>query len=85
MAAAGGCRIQPQSGYIIIKEHWAQNGFANTDLHFQLKQHGIDKVIVIGLLANTCIEATGRGTRLPRNHGEGRNRSFLRGPDARSS
>jgi nicotinamidase-related amidase len=42
------------------KEHWAQNGFANTDPDFQLKQHGIDRVIVIGLPANTCIESTGR-------------------------
>jgi nicotinamidase-related amidase len=50
----------PQSGDVIIKEHWAQNGFATTDLDFQLKQHGIDRVIVIGLLANTCIEATSR-------------------------
>ncbi|MES2626152.1 MAG: isochorismatase family cysteine hydrolase [Pseudomonadota bacterium] len=50
----------PQAGDIVIKEHWAQNGFANTDLDFQLKQHGIGKVIVIGLLANTCIEATSR-------------------------
>ena len=50
----------PQAGDIIIKEHWAQNGFANTGLDFHLKQHGISKVIVIGLLANTCIEATGR-------------------------
>lgn len=50
----------PQAGDIIIKEHWAQNGFAGTDLDFQLKQHGIDKVIMTGMLANTCIEATGR-------------------------
>jgi len=50
----------PQPNDIIIKEHWAQNGFANTDLDFQLKQHGIDRVIVVGMLANTCIEATGR-------------------------
>jgi len=50
----------PQSGEIVIKEHWAQIGFANTDLDFQLKQHGIAKVILIGLLANTCIESTGR-------------------------
>jgi nicotinamidase-related amidase len=47
-------------GDITIKEHWAQNGFANPDLDFQLKQHGIAKVIVIGPLANTCIESTGR-------------------------
>jgi Isochorismatase family len=34
--------------------------FANTDLDMLLKQHRIAKVIVIGLLANTCIETTGR-------------------------
>jgi len=50
----------PQAGDIIIKEHWAQSGFANTDLDMQLKQYGVEKVIVIGLLANTCIESTGR-------------------------
>ncbi len=50
----------PQEGDIIIKEHWAQSGLANTDLDFRLKQQGIVKVIVIGLLANTCIESTGR-------------------------
>ena len=50
----------PQSEDIVIKEHWAQNGFANTDLDFLLKQHGIERVILIGMLANTCIEATGR-------------------------
>ncbi len=50
----------PQAGDIVIKEHWAQNGFANTDLNHQLRQHGIEKVILIGLIANTCIEATGR-------------------------
>ncbi len=52
--------FQPRSGDIVIKEHWAQSGFGNTDLDFQLKQHGIDRVIVIGMLANTCIESTGR-------------------------
>jgi nicotinamidase-related amidase len=50
----------PQAGDIIIKEHWAQSGFANTDLDLQLKQYGVEKVILIGLLANTCIESTGR-------------------------
>ena len=50
----------PQAGDIIIKEHWAQSGFANTDLDQQLKQHGVEKVILIGLVANTCIESTGR-------------------------
>lgn len=50
----------PQPGDVVVKEHWGSSGFANTDLDLQLKQHGIRKVIVIGLLANTCIEATGR-------------------------
>ena len=50
----------PQAGDVIIKEHWAQSGFANTDLDQQLKQYGVEKVILIGLLANTCIESTGR-------------------------
>jgi len=52
--------FQPHPNDIIIKEHWAQNGFANTDLDHQLKQHDIDRVIMIGMIANTCIEATGR-------------------------
>jgi nicotinamidase-related amidase len=50
----------PKAGDILIKEHWAQSGFANTDLDFQLKQRGVTHVIPIGLLANTCIEATAR-------------------------
>ena len=50
----------PKQGDVIIKEHWGSSGFANTDLDFQLKQHGITHVVVIGLLANTCIESTSR-------------------------
>jgi nicotinamidase-related amidase len=50
----------PQAGDIVVKEHWAQSGFANTDLDFQLKQHGVSHVIAVGLLANTCIESTAR-------------------------
>ena len=50
----------PRAGDIVIKEHWGSSGFANTDLDFRLKQRGIIEVIVIGLLANTCIESTSR-------------------------
>jgi nicotinamidase-related amidase len=50
----------PQEGDVVIKEHWAQSGFANTDLDLQLKQHGIQKIILVGLIANSCIESTGR-------------------------
>ena len=50
----------PQPGDVVALEHWGSSGFANTDLDFQLKQHGITHVMVVGLLANTCIEATAR-------------------------
>ena len=50
----------PQASDIVIKEHWAQSGFANTDLDFQLKQRGVTHVVTDGLLANTCIESTAR-------------------------
>ena len=52
--------LAPEDGDIVVKEHWGQSGFANTDLDQQLKQHGISRVIIVGLLANTCIESTGR-------------------------
>lgn len=52
--------LQPADGDVVAHEHWAQSGFANTDLDFQLKQHGITHVVVVGLLANTCIESTSR-------------------------
>ena len=52
--------FKPQDGDIIVKEHWAQSGFANTDLDHQLKQLGVEKIIIVGMLANTCIESTGR-------------------------
>jgi nicotinamidase-related amidase len=50
----------PQAGDVVAKEHWGSSGFANTDLDLLLKQHNITNVIVIGLLANTCIEGTSR-------------------------
>ncbi|HKC01130.1 MAG TPA: isochorismatase family protein [Terriglobales bacterium] len=36
------------------------SGFANTDLDLQLKKHSIHQLIVIGLIAHTCVEATVR-------------------------
>jgi len=50
----------PQAGDVMIKEHWSGSGFANTDLDLQLKQHGVSHVIMVGLLANTCIETTAK-------------------------
>ena len=50
----------PAPGEIVASEHWCSSGFANTDLDLQLKKHGIYQLIVIGLIAHTCIEATVR-------------------------
>lgn len=52
--------FSPLPGEIVASEHWCSSGFANTDLDLQLKKHGIHRLIVIGLVANTCIEATVR-------------------------
>jgi ureidoacrylate peracid hydrolase len=50
----------PQPGDIVATEHWCSSGFANTDLDLQLKKHGIEKLLVMGLIAHTCVEATVR-------------------------
>jgi nicotinamidase-related amidase len=50
----------PHAGDVVAAEHWCSSGFANTDLDLQLKKHGIHKLIVVGLIAHTCVEATVR-------------------------
>ena len=50
----------PRPGEIVVQEHWCSSGFANTDLDLQLKKHGIHRLIIIGLIAHTCIEVTVR-------------------------
>lgn len=50
----------PGPGEIVAQEHWCSSGFANTDLDLQLKKHGVHSLIVVGLIAHTCVEATVR-------------------------
>ena len=50
----------PLPGETVAQEHWCSSGFANTDLDLLLKRHGIHKLIVIGLIAHTCLESTVR-------------------------
>src|SRR5262249_10847343 len=47
-------------GEVVAAEHWCSSGFANTDLDLLLKRHGIQHLVVIGLIAHTCVEATVR-------------------------
>jgi ureidoacrylate peracid hydrolase len=52
--------FEPRPGDVTAMEHWCSSGFANTDLDLLLKRHGIQRLIVIGLIAHTCVEATVR-------------------------
>ena len=52
--------VAPHPGDVLAQEHWTSSGFANTDLEFLLGQRGIERVVVAGNRANTCIDSTGR-------------------------
>jgi nicotinamidase-related amidase len=52
--------FKPQPSDIVALEHWGSSGFANTDLGLQLKKHGIHQLIIMGLIAHTCVAATVR-------------------------
>jgi len=52
--------FEPQPGEIVAHEHWCSSGFANTDLDLQLKKHGVHQLIIMGLIAHTCVESTVR-------------------------
>ena len=52
--------FQPHDSDVIVQEHWAQSGFANTDLDMLLKKRGVQKIIIVGLRVNTCIDSTAR-------------------------
>jgi nicotinamidase-related amidase len=45
---------------VVVYEYCAQSGFANTDLDAQLKQYGIHRIDLVGLMACSCVESTGR-------------------------
>lgn len=50
----------PRPGEIVAAEHWCSSGFANTDLDLQLRKHGVEQLVVMGLIAHTCLESTVR-------------------------
>ena len=52
--------FEPQPGDVVASEHWCSSGFANTDLDLLLKRHGVHQLIVTGMIAHTCVEATVR-------------------------
>lgn len=52
--------LEVQPGDLIAQNHWTASGFANTDLDFLLRMHGIDRIVLAGMRANTCIDSTAR-------------------------
>ncbi|HVJ36722.1 MAG TPA: isochorismatase family cysteine hydrolase [Stenotrophomonas sp.] len=50
----------PAPGDSVAKEHWGNNGFVGTDLDLLLKQQHISHVVIVGLIANLCVETTAR-------------------------
>jgi nicotinamidase-related amidase len=52
--------LAPEGSDFIASEHACSSGFAGTDLHDHLQEKGTTHVIIIGMLTNSCIEATVR-------------------------
>ncbi|CAM4017554.1 cysteine hydrolase family protein [Lederbergia lenta] len=51
--------VQPLENEIMIIKHFP-NSFLETDLESKLKEKGITKVIVVGMMTHMCIDATVR-------------------------
>ena len=57
--------LAPQPSDVIVQEHWGHDGFHNTDLDLQLRQLGIENIILAGMALDSCVAATARtGTEL---------------------
>jgi len=52
--------LAPVAGDIISSEHLCSSGFADTNLHEQLQAVGITHLVIVGMVTNSCIEATAR-------------------------
>ncbi|OOF93023.1 hypothetical protein ASPCADRAFT_132750 [Aspergillus carbonarius ITEM 5010] len=55
-----GLEPDPTNGDVVVSKHWNSDSFQNTDLDFQLRQREKTDLILAGLTANTCLEATAR-------------------------
>ncbi len=57
--------LAPRPGDVIVQEHWGHDGFHSTDLDLQLRQRGIENIILAGMALDRCVAATARsGTEL---------------------
>ncbi len=53
-------RLAPKEGEFVASEHACSSGFADTNLHAHLTENGITHLIIVGMITNSCIEATTR-------------------------
>jgi nicotinamidase-related amidase len=51
--------VQPQAGEPVIKKHFP-NSFLKTDLDSKLKEKGVTKLVIVGMMTHMCIDATVR-------------------------
>lgn len=52
--------LAPRAEDIVLERHHMFDNFMGTDLEQQLRQRGIEKVVLAGLTSQTCVEGTGR-------------------------
>ena len=52
--------LKPEPGETVVAEHWTASAFATTDLDMQLKNQGVNHIVLARLVANTCLESIGR-------------------------
>lgn len=53
-------RLAPKEDEFVASEHSCSSGFAGTNLQTHLTEKGITHLIVVGMITNSCIEATVR-------------------------
>ncbi|KAM5344431.1 hypothetical protein ACJ41O_012967 [Fusarium nematophilum] len=49
-----------RNGDVVVSRHWNSDSFEHTDLDHQLRQREKTHLVLAGLTANTCLEATAR-------------------------
>ena len=52
--------LEPTEGDPVATPHWTFSGFAGTDLDVLLRQHGRERLLIVGMRANACVESTAR-------------------------
>ncbi len=52
-------RVQPESGEVVIQKHYP-NSFRETDLLDHLRQSGVERLVVCGMMTHMCVDASVR-------------------------